>query len=214
MASLAGTLNERSLASLLEGSQGLVNGGAPGAVRDVPNLNSNGPEASRPSGSSIKTDNGFIRQDPPRTIAQCEAAPANGVTEKCIPLGDGGAGNLKPSGPQPSNVILSRDSLPSRSTAAETSGGRDGLNNIDLNNVYKDIQDCVENPKKSSPPVAEVRSLGHPLWLQCDSLKSSPPQTSRNSDSTSTQSPSRSSGEAQVYSGGLFFKFIYLFIGI
>ncbi|KAL1334331.1 hypothetical protein HN51_063264 [Arachis hypogaea] len=207
LANLAGTLNERSVASLLEGSQGLVNSRTPEAAHNVPNLNSNGPEASRPSGSSIKTGNGAIRQDPPRSMVQCEAAPSNAVTEKCLPLGHGAAANLKPSGIQPSsNILLSRDSQPSQLIAADTSVGRDHLNNIDLNNVYDDTQDCAENPKKSSAPMGEVRSLDHPLWLQCNSLKSSPPQTSINSDSTSTQSPSSSSGEAQSRTDRIVFK--------
>ncbi|XP_057753182.1 squamosa promoter-binding-like protein 1 [Arachis stenosperma] len=207
LANLAGTLNERSIASLLEGSQGLVNSRTPEAAHNVPNLNSNGPEASRPSGSPIKTGNGAIQQDPPRSMVQCEAAPLNAVTEKCVPLSHGAAANLKPSGIQPSsNVLLSRDSQPSQLIAADTSVGRDHLNNIDLNNVYDDTQDCAENPKKSSAPVGEVRSLDHPLWLQCNSLKSSPPQTSINSDSTSTQSPSSSSGEAQSRTDRIVFK--------
>ncbi|MED6135637.1 hypothetical protein PIB30_048494 [Stylosanthes scabra] len=204
LANLAGTLNERSIASLLEGSQGLVNSRAPEAAHNVPN--SNGPEASRPSGSPIKMGNGSIQQDPPRSMVQCEAAPSNAATEKCMPIGHGGATNLKPSGIQPSNVLISRDSQPSQLVAADISVGRDRLNNIDLNNVYDDSQDCAENPKKSSVPVGEVRSLDHPLWLQCNSLKSSPPQTSINSDSNSSQSPSSSSGEAQSRTDRIVFK--------
>ncbi|XP_061351469.1 squamosa promoter-binding-like protein 1 [Gastrolobium bilobum] len=199
LASLAGTINGRSVASLPEGSQGVVNAGTPGAVH---------PETSRPSGSSIKTDNGFICQDPPKSVAQCEAVPAYGMTQKCIPSGDGRVGNCKPpSGAQPSNVLLSRDSLPSQLIAAETTVGRDNLNNIDLNNVYDDIQNSVENSKKSYPPVAsKIGSIDPPLWLQSDSLKSSPQLTSRNSDSTSTQSPYSSSGEAQSRTDRIVFK--------
>lgn len=202
LASLAGVINGRSLAFLLERSQGLVNGGTPGTVHDVPNLNSNGPLASGPSGSSLKVDNGFICQDPPKSMAQCETVLAYGMTQKCIPSSDVGAGNFKfPSIPHPSNVLLSMDRLPSKLVAAETTVGRNSLNNIDLNNVYNDIHDCVENHRDPCPPVAsEVGYLDRPSWLQCDPLKSSPPQTSRNSDSTSTCSLPSSSGEAQVYS--------------
>lgn len=71
----------------------MVNAGTPGAAQDKPNLNSNAPEASRPS-SSIKTDNGIIAQDPPMSVVQYET-PANGMTQKCIASGDG-VGNLKP----------------------------------------------------------------------------------------------------------------------
>ncbi|KAK7291746.1 hypothetical protein RIF29_07129 [Crotalaria pallida] len=186
LASQAGSINGRSLASLLERSQGLINAGTPEPAHDVPNLNSNGPQTSGPSGSSLKLDNGFNSQDPQKSSAQHETVPAYGMTGKCTSSGDGGAGNFKsPSGPQPS-IVLSRDSLPSQLIAADSAVGKNGLNNIDLNNVYHDIQDC-ENHRESCLP----------SWLQCDTLKSSPPQTSRNSDSTSTQSPSSSSGEAQ-----------------
>ncbi|XP_027330302.1 squamosa promoter-binding-like protein 12 isoform X2 [Abrus precatorius] len=210
LGSLAGTINGRSLASLLEESKGLLNAGMPGASHDKPNLNSNGPEASRPSGSSIKSDTGFIAQDPPMSVAQCETMPAYGVTQKCIPSGDGGVGNLElPSGLLPSSVSQSMDNLPSHLTAAEpeTTVGRDRLNDIDLNNAYSDIQNTVENPKKPYPHVAsEMGSIDHPSWLQCNSLKYSPPQTGTNAESTSTRSPSSSSGEAQSRTGRIVFK--------
>ncbi|CAL0306905.1 unnamed protein product [Lupinus luteus] len=196
LASMAGTNNGRSLASLLERSQGLVNAETP--AHDVPNLNSNGSQAYNPSGSSLKLDdNAFIHQDPPKSMAQCEVVPAYSMTQKCIPSVNDGAGNSKsPSEPQPSNVLASRDNLPSQLVASETAAARNGLSNIDLNNVYNDMQDCVENPRESC----------HPSLLQCDCLESSPPQTSINSDSTSTQSPSSTSGEAQSRTDRIVFK--------
>ncbi|KAF7837651.1 squamosa promoter-binding-like protein 1 [Senna tora] len=207
LASLAGTINERNIASLLEGSQGLVNAGTSGAAQKVPNLNSDGPESFRPSDSSIKLDNGLSSQDPPKSIGQ--TMPAYDMAQKCLPSGDGGVGSLKsPSGPQSSNGLLIRDSLPSQLVTADAKVGRNGLNNIDLNNVYDDIQDDAENLRKSHPPVASrIGSLDHhPSWLQLESHKSSPPQTSGNSDTTSTQSPSSSSGEAQSRTDRIVFK--------
>ncbi|KAG4929460.1 hypothetical protein GLYMA_17G039600v4 [Glycine max] len=206
LASLAGPNNGGRLAPLLEESKDLVNAGTPGAAQDKPNLNSNAPEASRPS-SFIKTDNVIITQDPTMPVAQYET-PADGRTQKCIASGDGGVGNSKPpSRPLFSNVCQPRDSLPSQLTTAETKVGRGNLNNIDLNNGYNDIQNTVENHKKPYPPVASVMgSIDRASWLQRDSLKSSPPQTSRNSDSTSIQSPSSSSGEAQSRTDRIVFK--------
>ncbi|XP_061361206.1 squamosa promoter-binding-like protein 1 [Gastrolobium bilobum] len=208
LASMTGTINGRNIASLLEGSQELVKAGTSGAAQNVPNTNSNGPELPRPFGSSIEMDNGLIHQDPPASRVQCEMVPANDMAQKCIPSGSCGVGSSKsPLGLQSSDVLLLRDSSPPQSVAAETSIGRNGLNNIDLNNVYDDVQDHVENPKNSHLPVASgIGSLDHPSWVQCDSLKSSPPQTSRNSDSTSTQSPSSSSGEAQSRTDRIVFK--------
>jgi len=202
LASLAAPNNGRTLASLLENSKGLLNAGTPGGAHDELNLNSNTPEASRPSGSSIKIDNGFISQDPPISMAQCETRPTNGGTQKCIPSGDGGVENLRPpSGAPFSSISQSRGSLPCQLTSTETTVRRNNLNNVDLNNVYSDMQNTDENHKKPYPHVASEMGFSDlPSWLQCASLKSSPPQTSRNSDSTSNQSPSSSSGEAQVYS--------------
>ncbi|XP_047180545.1 squamosa promoter-binding-like protein 12 isoform X1 [Vigna umbellata] len=208
LASLAGTINGRNIVSLLEGSQDLVKAGTSGTAQNVPKTNSNGPEKSRPVDTSNKMDNGVISQDPPESMIQCEMTPANGMPKGFIGSGSDGVGSSKsPSLPQLSNVLLSRDSLPPYSVSAETTVGRIGLSNIDLNSAYDDVQDYVENTRNSRPPLPSGNgSLDNPLWVQCDSLKSSPPQTSRNSDSTSTQSPSSSSGEAQSRTDRIVFK--------
>lgn len=74
------------------------------------------------------------------------------------------------------------------------------MSNIDLNNVYDDSQERVENLELSHAPVNRGPvSLYSPLWLHPGSNKSRPPQASANSDSTSSQSQSTSSGEAQVH---------------
>jgi hypothetical protein len=188
--------------SLLEGPQDLVKAGTSGAAQNVPNSNTNGAEPPRPIDSRVEMSNGLIRQDPPESRLPCATVPVNHTTQKCIPSSIvGGVGCLKPPlVPHSSNVLPSRGSLPPRPVATETTAGRNGLSNIDLNSVYHDVEDYVENPTNSRPPVAlGVGSHDHPSPVQCDSLKSSPPQTSRNSDSTSTQSPSSSSGEGQVY---------------
>lgn len=89
-------------------------------------------------------------------------------------------------------------SPPSSSEARDSTAGHVKMNNFDLNDVYIDSDDGVEDPDRSSPPTNLVTSsLDCPSWVQQDSHQSSPPQT--NSDSASAQSPSSSSGEAQVY---------------
>ncbi|KAL8216285.1 hypothetical protein R6Q57_023122 [Mikania cordata] len=76
--------------------------------------------------------------------------------------------------------------------------GKTKLNNIDLNMVYDDSQDCgFENPENTD---------NLPLWLRHQPQKSSPPHTSGNSGSTATQSPSSSSGEAQSRTDRIVFK--------
>ncbi|KAE9604599.1 hypothetical protein Lal_00010826 [Lupinus albus] len=190
LASMAGTINGRSIASLLEGTHDLVKAGTSAAAQNVPNINSNGP----------------IHEDPPRV--QCESVPAYDMSHECISLGNGGIGSSKPpSGPQSSSAIWSRDIVPPQWVAAETTICKNGLNNIDLNSVYDDLQDNIDNPSNSCPPVPSgIGCLDHPACVQHDSLRSSPPQTSRNSDSTSTQSPSCSSGEAQSRTDRIIFK--------
>lgn len=72
------------------------------------------------------------------------------------------------------------------------------MNNFDLNDIYIDSDDGMEDIEIL--PVSTnigTSSVDYP-WTQQDSHQSSPPQTSGNSDSASAQSPSSSSGEAQV----------------
>jgi hypothetical protein len=76
---------------------------------------------------------------------------------------------------------------------------RVNLNNIDLNSVYDDSQDCLED--YNGTPVNK-EPIGCPLWVN----KSSPPQTSGNTGSTSTQSPSSSTEEAQSRTDRIVFK--------
>ncbi|KAM7495761.1 hypothetical protein LguiA_020175 [Lonicera macranthoides] len=75
--------------------------------------------------------------------------------------------------------------------ARDSSAGRTKLNNFDLNDTYIDSVDSTEDP-----PVPATVSLD----CQQDSLQSSPPQASGNSDSASSQSPSSSSGDTQLCS--------------
>lgn len=71
-------------------------------------------------------------------------------------------------------------------------GGRIKLHNFDLNDVYIDSDDNVEDLERS--PVSQ----DFPSWIQQqDSHQSSPPQASANSDSASAHSPSSSSGDTQ-----------------
>ena len=73
------------------------------------------------------------------------------------------------------------------------------MNNFDLNDIYVDSDDGTDDIERSPAPLnTGTSSLDCPSWVQQDSHQSSPPQTSQNSDSASGQSPSSSSGYAQV----------------
>lgn len=104
-------------------------------------------------------------------------------------------GDLHVTSQSPGIVLHSQASSQIYAHGTETSGGRSRPNNFDLNDVYVDSDDGMEYIEGSTAP----HGLGA-SWVQQDSHQSSPPQTSGNSDSASAQSPSSSSGEAQVHS--------------
>ncbi|MCI23583.1 squamosa promoter-binding-like protein 12-like, partial [Trifolium medium] len=83
------------------------------------------------------------------------------------------------------------------SEARDSTAGQAKMNDFDLNDIYIDSDDGIEDIERL-PVTANLgtSSLDYP-WMQQDSHQSSPPQTSGNSDSASAQSPSSSTGEAQ-----------------
>ncbi|XP_059632030.1 squamosa promoter-binding-like protein 1 isoform X2 [Cornus florida] len=181
LASLAGTINGRNIPGLLPSSQDLQNAGTSVVI----------PE-----------------KDPPRSIGQCVTASASEMTQKRIFTDDAQGGTLKtPSASKSSLPFPTKDCIPPKTNVPEITEGRIKLTNIDLNNVYDDSQDCTENLERSCDPGnLGTGSLDCPIWVHQDSHKSSPPQTSANSGSTSTQSPSSSSGEAQGRTDRIVFK--------
>lgn len=80
------------------------------------------------------------------------------------------------------------------------------MNNFDLNDIYIDSDDGTEDVERSPPLNPATSSLDYPSWIRQESHQSSPPQTSRNSDSASDQSPSSSSGDAQSRTDRIVFK--------
>ncbi|CAL5321483.1 unnamed protein product [Camellia sinensis] len=92
-----------------------------------------------------------------------------------------------------------RDNIPAKASVPDNGVGRMKLNDIDLNTVYDDSQDCSENLESYHAPVnLGIGSLYCTLRGHHDGQKSSPLQTSRNTGSTSTQSLSSLSREAQA----------------
>lgn len=109
---------------------------------------------------------------------------------------------VNPSGtPPPCQITYpSNNKAPVEANGMEGTVGKMKLNNIDLNMVYDGSQDCME--RFETPE--NMDNL--PLWLRGHPHKSSPPQTSGNSGSTATQSPSSSSGEPQSRTDRIVFK--------
>uniref|UniRef100_A0A1J3F1B3 Squamosa promoter-binding-like protein 1 n=1 Tax=Noccaea caerulescens TaxID=107243 RepID=A0A1J3F1B3_NOCCA len=76
------------------------------------------------------------------------------------------------------------------------------VNDFDLNDIYIDSDDGTDMERSPPPTNPATSSLDYPSWIH----QSSPPQTSRNSDSASDQSPSSSSEDAQLRTGRIVFK--------
>lgn len=161
---------------------------------------SNGFELDKVLGSPSKITDGNNLQVS-RSIGPCLMETVPEMAEKRKFTEDAQDGTLQTlSGTHPTIRFPSGGGATDRKNMQGTTSGRIKLNNFDLNNVYHDSQDCTENPERScAPSNPGARPLDCALLVQQDSYKSSPPQTSANSDSTSARSLSTSSGEAQVY---------------
>lgn len=192
-----------NISALVEGSQGLLGSGLPiRASQKVPEVTSNGLETSRPFSSASKMDDRLNHHDHSMPVGQSVTVSASEIAQKRMSSDDAEDGPIKArSGLHYTSPPPSKDGLPSKSIASQTKVGRTKLDNIDLNNVCDDSEDYVGKVGRPHAPENSGNGLfSHPLWVQPDSYKSSPPQTSGNSDSTSSQSPSSTSGETQVCS--------------
>ncbi|XP_057517775.1 squamosa promoter-binding-like protein 1 isoform X2 [Amaranthus tricolor] len=129
----------------------------------------------------------------------------SGILHESQKLLNGGVSNDNAVSLQkPESLFPIKNSPPGYS---ESTAGRMKLNNFDLNDVYIDSDDGVEDLERSPVDGNFVTSsVDFPLWVRQDSHHSSPPQTSGNSDSTSAPSPSSSSGEAQSRTDRIVFK--------
>lgn len=172
LSSLAGTVSERNFSGLLAGSQDLQN-----------------------AGTSIAT----LEKEPARSTRQKLDASEDELVQKRTFADFNQGGTLCTPSPSQSTVPFHAKDMPTKGgNPLGPTVGRIKLNNFDLNNAYDDSQDCMETVESFGAPVNLGTAAGScPLWLRQDSHKSSPPQTSGNSGSTATQSPSSSSGEAQ-----------------
>lgn len=127
------------------------------------------------------------------SLSKLEAIPP--VVSKGLE-GPSGSLQLSPSQLAPCSL----NGVESYAEGRNLTGGQSKLNNFDLNDVYIDSDDGLEDPDRS--PVRanpRINSLDCPSCIQQESHQSSPHQTSRTSDSASAQSPSSSSGDTQVF---------------
>lgn len=133
-------------------------------------------------------------QGSPTVITQHQTASMNQMQQEMVHTHD-----VRTSDHQLiSSIKPSISNSPPAYSEARDSSGQTKMNNFDLNDIYVDSDDGTEDLERL--PVSTnlaTSSVDYP-WTQQDSHQSSPPQTSGNSDSASAQSPSSSSGEAQV----------------
>ncbi|XAR56939.1 hypothetical protein NMG60_11024911 [Bertholletia excelsa] len=174
----------RNLASLA----GTVNG-----------RNSNGLPGSQDL-QKAGTSNGIPEKDSPKLNQQ---PPAISAFEGTSISGDGLGGTLQTASAIPHPR---RDGIPPKARPVNVGGGMK-LNDFDLNHVYDDSQDSEENRENYHTSIYPAAgSLDSTPWGHQDHQKSSPPQTSGNSGSLSTQFASTSSGEAQCRTDRIVFK--------
>ncbi|XWS31886.1 hypothetical protein CRYUN_Cryun23aG0114000 [Craigia yunnanensis] len=124
--------------------------------------------------------------------------------------GQGPARPFKQHITEPASEMPQKGERSSDTRGAEVQGNTAGaakMNNFDLNDIYIDLDDGTDDIERSPAPLnTGTSSLDCPSWVQQDSHQSSPPQTSGNSDSASAQSPSSSSGDAQIRTDRIVFK--------
>ncbi|KAL1189267.1 Squamosa promoter-binding-like protein 1 [Cardamine amara subsp. amara] len=98
---------------------------------------------------------------------------------------------------------IPRQELYANGTATENRSEKQvKMNDFDLNDIYIDSDDGTDIERSPPPTNPATSSLDCPSWIH----QSSPPQTSRTSDSASDQSPSSSTEDAQMRTGRIVFK--------
>ncbi|PIN24565.1 hypothetical protein CDL12_02712 [Handroanthus impetiginosus] len=165
-------------------------------LQESQNLLNNLPSLGNSEIASVLLSNGSLGQ---RSRQECYTQPNNEIPRK-----DGDLHAIS----QRQGIVLHTQASPQiYAEGRETAGGRSKLNNFDLNDVYVDSDDGMDDIERSTVRQGlGTVSIGCPSWVQQESHQSSPPQTSGNSDSASAQSPSSSSGEAQSHTDRIVLK--------
>ncbi|XP_027366955.1 squamosa promoter-binding-like protein 1 isoform X2 [Abrus precatorius] len=188
----------RSLASQ-NGEQGGKN--MSNLLQEQENLLREGGSSRRSEMVSTLLSNGS--QGSPTITRQNETVSMTKMQQKVMQPRDAGAADLQIMSSIKPSIS---NSPPSYSEARDSTAGQIKMNNFDLNDIYIDSDDGMEDLERLPISTNLVTSSLDYQWTQQDSHQSSPPQTSGNSDSASAQSPSSSSGEAQSRTDRIVFK--------
>lgn len=127
-------------------------------------------------------------QGPARPCKQHHSVPVPEMPGQGLSADDARGGDIQITSSSKPCIL---NSPPAHSEARDSTAGQIKTNNFDLNDVYIDSDDGMDDMERSPvPPNMGTSSL--------DSHQSSPPQTSGHSGSVSAQSPSSSTGDTQV----------------
>lgn len=163
-----------------------------GFPQDSHNLLNSGTFANSDVVAALLTNAG-----PPRHSQQNLPVIASEVPQSRSCPEDVKAQHIRTEAFQNHTTVLPKKDSPPYSGASDSSAGRSRLHAFDLNDAYIDSDDCTEDVERSLVTVdVATASIECPTYVQQDSDQSSPPQRSGNSDSTATQSPASSCGEA------------------
>ncbi|KAK8704114.1 hypothetical protein V6N13_047747 [Hibiscus sabdariffa] len=204
LANAACSTNGRNLSGLLQGSQGAANAGRfLGNLEKATDVVSGDIGHARPSGSASKIDNCASLPERQGAMGCSGTVPASDLPNR---RANNVAHNGILSGSASRTLIPSGASFQSRAHEADSTVEGIRINNIDLNNVYDDSQDYVETLERSLVFKNPVNGSLRSSTVVLESHGSRPPQPSKNSDSSPSQSPSSSSGEAQSRTDRIVFK--------
>ncbi|KAH7666562.1 Ankyrin repeat-containing domain-containing protein [Dioscorea alata] len=226
LASLAGSLDSQSLSGLLRATEDTHKGGS-GAATASEALLSNGTAVQKSSGplcgpSTVTYMNGT--QNPTTPPADQSLSVAAATVEMPVNRNVRGETFVEarpPVSSKTSTVLVSgKDAVSAKPAAATTMlsslpemvpagsvSKKMQLKDFDLNDTYDDTEECIRRCEQlAMPATMEAGSPTCMSWMLPDSHHSSPPQTSGNSEPTSTQSLSSSNGDAQSRTDRIIFK--------
>ncbi|MBA0681663.1 hypothetical protein Goari_023449 [Gossypium aridum] len=204
LANVACSTNGRNLSGFLQGFHCAANAGRSlGNLEKPTDVVSGSTEHVRPSGSASKIDDCANLAEWQGAMGYCGTVPTSDLAHRRA-NNDAQDGIL--SGSPSRTLIWSGAGFQPRASETGDTVERIRIDKIDLNNVYDDSQDYVENLERSLVLKNPVNGSLHSSVGVPESLKSSPPQLSKNSDLTPSQSPSTSGGEAQSRTDRIVFK--------
>ncbi|XP_041016581.1 squamosa promoter-binding-like protein 1 isoform X1 [Juglans microcarpa x Juglans regia] len=165
-----------------------------GILKEAPNSQSAGNSLGNSELVSTLFTNG--PHDPSRTFKDHHPVPVTEMPQQGLRLDEARGGDIQTASSSKPSIL---SSPPVYSEVRDSTARQIKMNNFDLNDIYIDSDDGMEDIDRLPDPANMGTS-------SLDSHQSSPPQTSGHSDSVSAQSPASSSGDAQSRTDRIVFK--------